>query len=74
MAGPSSERLSLEEHTPRETGGMQGKQANGTFSRCLQADNISVLAYPRYSLQAPWKLAAISEVILAINGRRVRGK
>jgi hypothetical protein len=74
MAGPFSQRWTLEEHTPRETGGMQGRQANGTFSRCLQANNISVLACPRYSLQAPWKLGAIGEVILAINGRRARGK
>ena len=74
MAGPFSQRWTLEEHTPRETGGMQGRQANGTFSRCLQANNISVLACPRYPLQAPWKLGAIGEVILAINGRRARGK
>ena len=47
MAGPFSQRWTLEEHTPRETGGMQGRQANGTFSRCLQANNISVLACPR---------------------------
>jgi|SouAtlMetagenome_1021521.scaffolds.fasta_scaffold253352_1 hypothetical protein len=56
MAGPFSQRWTLEEHTPRETGGMQGRQASVTFSRCLQANNISVLACPRYSLQAPWKL------------------
>ena len=73
MAGPFSQRWTLEEHTPMETGGMQGRQTNGTFSRCLQANNISVLACPRYSLQTPWKLGAIGEVILAIK-EGARGK
>ena len=74
MAGPSPQRWTLGGHTPKEAGGMQGRQAKGTFSRCLQANNVSVFACPRYPLQAPWKLGAIGEVILAINGRRARNK
>ena len=46
-------------------GWVQGRQANGTFNRCLQPHNISVLACLRYSLQATSKLGAIDEVILA---------
>ena len=34
MAGPFSQRWTLEEHTPRETGGMQGRQASVTFYKC----------------------------------------
>ena len=49
----------------RPGGNVGWVQANGTFSRCLQPNNISVLACLRYLLQATSKLGAIDEVTLA---------